>query len=96
MVHDLLTKPIRIQLGNPKDGLVANEDVTQHLVLLRSGEEKDFVLVFVARKNTCDFVANMLNRIGIRASPMHSDRLVQFKIILVDTILYLPNQNLRL
>ena len=46
MVHDLLTKPIRIQLGNPKDGLVANEDVTQHLVLLRSVEEKDFVLVF--------------------------------------------------
>ena len=102
---------IYIQLGNPRDGLVANEDVTQHLVLLRSGEEKDqelinlfrerfarrdLVLVFVARKNTCDFVANMLNRIGIRASPMHSDRLVQFKIILVDTILYLPNQNLRL
>ena len=48
-------------------------------------------MMFVARKNTCDFVANMLNRIG---SPMHSDRLV--KIILVDTILYLPIQNLRL
>jgi hypothetical protein len=32
------------------------------------------VLVFVARKNTCDFVANMLNRVGIRASAMHSDR----------------------
>ena len=53
------------------------QDVTQHLVLLRSGEDKDqellnlfkqrfdrgdLVLVFVARKNTCDFVANMLNR----------------------------------
>ena len=64
--------------------------MTQHLVLLRSGEEKDhelvnlfkqrferrdLVLVFVARKNICDFVANMLNRIGIRACPMHSDRL---------------------
>lgn len=24
----------------------------------------DLVLVFVARKNTCDFVANMLNRCG--------------------------------
>ena len=59
------------------------------MVLLRSGEDKDqellnlfrnqfsrndLVLVFVARKNTCDFVANMLNRIGVRASPMHSDR----------------------
>ena len=63
--------------------------MTQHLVLLRSGEDKDqellnlfrnkfdrrdLVLVFVARKNTCDFVANMLNRIGVRAAPMHSDR----------------------
>ena len=66
--------------------------MTQHLVLLRSGEDKDqelvnlfkqrferrdLVLVFVARKNTCDFVANMLNRIGIRACPMHSDRWVR-------------------
>ena len=38
-------------------------------------ERRDLVLVFVARKNICDFVANMLNRIGIRACPMHSDRL---------------------
>merc|ERR1719334_2056844 len=89
LAHDFLTKPIHIQMGNPRDGLMANEDVTQHLVLLRSGEDKDqelinlfkqrferrdLVLVFVARKNTCDFVANMLNRIGIRACPMHSDR----------------------
>ena len=110
LAHDFLTKPIHIQMGNPRDGLVANEDVTQHLVLLRSGEEKDqelinlfrerfarrdLVLVFVARKNTCDSVANMLNRIGIRASPMHSDRLVQFQNIL-DIIFYLPNQNPRL
>ena len=65
------------------------QDVTQHLVLLRSGEEKDqelvnlfkqrferkdLVLIFVARKNTCHFVAYMLNRIGIRACPTHSDR----------------------
>jgi superfamily II DNA/RNA helicase len=66
--------------------------VAQHLILLRSAENKDDelvqlfrerlasqrdqmrVLVFVARKNTCDFVANMLNRVGIRASAMHSDR----------------------
>ena len=66
--------------------------MAQHLILLRSGEDKDKelvqlfrqrlsaspdqlrVLVFVARKNTCDFVANMLNRVGIRASAMHSDR----------------------
>ena len=70
------------------------QDVTQHLVLLRSGEDKDqelmnlfkskfgrrdLVLVFVARKNTCDFVANMLNRIGVRASPMHSDRTQDYR-----------------
>ena len=69
--------------------------MTQHLVLLRSGEEKDhelvnllkqrcerrdLVLVFVARKNTCDLVANMLNGIGIRAWPMHSEKtLAAFK-----------------
>ena len=79
-----------VQVGSPEDGLRANEDVAQHLILLRSGEDKDqelvqlfrqrfasphhLVLVFVARKNTCDFVANMLNRVGIRASAMHSDR----------------------
>jgi superfamily II DNA/RNA helicase len=77
-------------VGSPEEGLRANEDVAQHLILLRSGEDKDqelvqlfkqrfssprhLVLVFVARKNTCDFVANMLNRVGIRASAMHSDR----------------------
>ena len=70
--------------------------MTQHLVLLRSGEDKDqelinlfkqrfekrdLVLIFVARKNTCDFVANMLNRIGIRASPMHSDRWILIPIL---------------
>ena len=32
------------------------------------------VIIFVARKNTCDFVANMLNRVGLRAAAMHSDR----------------------
>ena len=32
------------------------------------------VIIFVARKNTCDFVANMLNRVGLRAVAMHSDR----------------------
>ena len=63
-------------------------------MLLRSGEDKDqelmnlfqskfgrrdLVLVFVARKNTCDFVANMLNRIGVRASPMHSDRTQDYR-----------------
>merc|ERR1719334_29711 len=89
LAHDFLTRPIHIQMGDPRDGLRANEDVTQHLILLRSGEDKDqellnlfrnkfgrrdLVLVFVARKNTCDFVANMLNRIGVKASPMHSDR----------------------
>jgi len=94
LAHDFLTSPIHIQMGNPRDGLMANEDVTQHLVLLRSGEDKDqelinlfkqrfekrdLVLIFVARKNTCDFVANMLNRIGIRASPMHSDRTQEYR-----------------
>ena len=28
----------------------------------------------MARKNTCDFVANMLNRVGLRSAAMHSDR----------------------
>ena len=37
------------------------------------------MLVFVARKNTCDFVANMLNRQGIRASAMHSDRTQEYR-----------------
>ena len=34
----------------------------------------DLVIIFVARKNTCDFVANMLNRVGLRSAAMHSDR----------------------
>ena len=94
LAHDFLSRPIHIQMGDPRDGLRANEDVTQHLVLLRSGEDKDqellnlfrnkfdrrdLVLIFVARKNTCDFVANMLNRIGIRAAPMHSDRSQEYR-----------------
>ena len=36
---------------------------------------QDLVLVFVA----CDFVANMLNRIAVRASPMHSDRTQDYR-----------------
>ena len=94
LAHDFLSRPIHIQMGDPRDGLRANEDVTQHLILLRSGEDKDqellnlfrskfdrrdLVLIFVARKNTCDFVANMLNRIGIRAAPMHSDRTQEYR-----------------
>ena len=44
--------------------------------LLRSKvrSSRDLVLIFVARKNTCDFVTNMLNRVGFRAAAMHSDR----------------------
>ena len=34
----------------------------------------ELILIFVARKNTCDFVANQLNRIGVKAAAMHSDR----------------------
>ena len=94
LAHDFLTRPIHIQMGDPGQGLTANEDVTQHLILLHSGEDKeqelmalfrqrfqrrDLVLVFVARKNTCDFVANMLNRLGIRAAPMHSDRTQDYR-----------------
>ena len=89
LAHDFLNRPVHIQLGDPEEGLRANEDVSQHLIMLRSGEEKDqelmnlfrqrfnpsdLVLVFVARKNSCDFVANMLNRIGVRSAAMHSDR----------------------
>ena len=78
LAGEFLYQPVHIQMGKPEEGLMANDDVTQHLILLRSGEEKDhellnlfkqrfpsnqhLVLIFVARKNTCDFVANMLNR----------------------------------
>ena len=71
-------------------GLTANEQIKQHLILLESEDHKDeelinllkskvrssrdLVLIFVARKNTCDFVTNMLNRVGFRAAAMHSDR----------------------
>ena len=89
LAHDFLSRPVHIQLGDPEEGLRANEDVSQRLILLRSGEDKDpellnlfrqrfspndLVLVFVARKNSCDFVSNMLNRIGVRSAAMHSDR----------------------
>ena len=71
-------------------GLTANEQIKQHLIMLQSEDHKDeelmnllrskvrssrdLVLIFVARKNTCDFVTNMLNRVGFRAAAMHSDR----------------------
>ena len=71
-------------------GLTANESIQQHLILLQNAEYKDeelinllkskikssrdLVIIFVARKNTCDFVANMLNRVGLRSVAMHSDR----------------------
>ena len=90
LANDFLYQPIHIRLGNTEAGLQANESIQQHLILLRSGEEKDgelvklirsrfeqnqdLVLIFVARKNTCDFVTNMLNRCGIPASAMHGDR----------------------
>merc|ERR1719402_1823264 len=90
LASDFSTRPIHIQLGHPDEGLQANTDIKQHLILLQSGEDKDkelvnlprskirspqdLVLIFVARKNTCDFVSNALNRVGIRAAAMHSDR----------------------
>lgn len=90
LANDFLSQPINIQLGNNSGGLQANEDIKQHLMLLQSGEDKDrelinliksrfqrnreLVLIFVARKNTCDFVTNTLNRVGIQASAMHGDR----------------------
>ena len=90
LANDFVYQPIHIRLGNTQSGLQANESIKQHLILLRSGEEKDgelvklirtrfernqeLVLIFVARKNTCDFVTNMLNRCGIPAAAMHGDR----------------------
>jgi len=90
LANDFLYQPIHIRLRGGKTGLSANEDIRQHLILLNSGEDKDkelvqlirsrfhnkreLVLIFVARKNTCDFVTNMLNRVGIQASAMHGDR----------------------
>eukprot|EP00111_Clytia_hemisphaerica_P010804 TCONS_00031598-protein len=89
LANDFLYQPIHIRLGNTEAGLQANESINQNIILL-SGEEKDkelvnlirsrfehnrdLVLIFVARKNTCDFVTNMLNRCGIPASAMHGDR----------------------
>ena len=90
LANDFLYQPIHIRLGNTEAGLQANESIQQNLILLRSGEDKDgelvslirsrflqnrdLVLIFVARKNTCDFVTNMLNRCGIHAAAMHGDR----------------------
>ena len=41
----------------------SGEDKDQELMNLFKNKfgRRDLVLVFVARKNTCDFVANMLN-----------------------------------
>ena len=36
-------------MGSPEEGLRANEDVSQHLVLLPSGEEKDSELLNLFR-----------------------------------------------
>ena len=92
LANDFLIRPIHVQLGDfAGGGLQANADITQHLVLLQSEEDKDselyeilkerfnrnrndLALIFVARKNTCDFVTNMLNRRRIPAAAMHSDR----------------------
>jgi superfamily II DNA/RNA helicase len=35
---------------------------------------RDLVLVFVARKQTCDIVANMLSRKGYPAAALHGDK----------------------
>jgi len=90
LANDFLYQPIHIRLGGSEAGLQANESIRQHLMLLQSGEDKDrelvslirsrfeqnreLVLIFVARKNTCDFVTNMLNRYGVPAAAMHGDR----------------------
>lgn len=41
MANDFLHKPIHIQLGDASGGLQANADITQHLILLPSADEKD-------------------------------------------------------
>ena len=94
LANDFLVNPIHIRLGN-EDSLQANENIRQYLILLQSSEGKDHevvtllrskiskpgdsILVFVARKNTCNFVANMLNRLGISAEAMHGDRTQEFR-----------------
>ena len=90
LANDFLYQPVHIRLGGVETGLQANESIQQHLIFLNSGEDKDeelikliksrfyqnrdLVLIFVARKNTCDFLTNILNRVGIPASAMHGDR----------------------
>ena len=41
LANDFLRQPIHIQLGDASGGLQANADIVQHLILLRSADEKD-------------------------------------------------------
>ena len=69
---DIAQRLLLLQSGEDKDD--------ELLALLRArakgrkrGDE-ELVLIFVARKNTCDFVTNTLKRVGMSAAAMHSDR----------------------
>ena len=50
LAGEFLYQPVHIQMGKPEEGLQANEDVTQHLILLRSGEDKDQELLNLFRQ----------------------------------------------
>merc|ERR1719354_475985 len=50
LAGEFLYQPVHIQMGKPEEGLRANEDVTQHLILLRFGEEKDNELLNLFRQ----------------------------------------------
>ena len=94
LANDFLFNPIHIRLGD-QNNLQANENIHQFLIPLHSAEDKDNevvklvkskilqhgdnILLFVARKNTCNFVANMLTRCGVRAAAMHGDRTQEFR-----------------
>lgn len=94
LANDFLFNPIHIRLGD-QNNLQANENIHQYLIPLRSADDKDNetvklikskishhgdnILLFVARKNTCNFVANMLTRCGVHAAAMHGDRTQEFR-----------------
>jgi len=87
MASDFLKRPIHIRFGSVNE-LNAADEITQNLILLNDGSEKDdrllgllrnfqrtdLVLIFAARKRGCDFVANMLQRCGFKAKAIHSDK----------------------
>eukprot|EP00667_Euglena_gracilis_P002404 EG_transcript_2406 len=88
LAGDFLQQPVFVQCGDPS-ALTANPDIRQNVIVLDSGADKearllslmaeqfrpsDLILVFVARKQTCDVLANLLSRKGFLAAALHGDK----------------------